>query len=50
MLVVRNGALIATVTLNEADKAFFDAEGVQIGICTTAAPKAVLDDFCGTIG
>jgi len=51
VLVYRNGALVATVTLNEADKAFFNAKGGEIGIWTTAASKAVLDDFGGgTIG
>jgi beta-glucosidase len=43
--------LVATVALDDADMAFFNAKGGQIGIWTNAASKAVLDDFCGgTIG
>jgi len=51
VLVYRNGVLVATVALDEADMAFFNAKGGQIGIWTNAASKAVLDDFGGgTIG
>jgi len=42
-----NGTLIATVTLNEEDQAFFNDKGGRIGIWTLAAPNAVLDDFGG---
>jgi 2-polyprenyl-6-methoxyphenol hydroxylase-like FAD-dependent oxidoreductase len=39
--------LITTVTLNAADKSFFNAKGGKIGIWTVAASNAVLDDFGG---
>jgi hypothetical protein len=45
--VYQNGTLLATVTLNAADGAFFNARGGKIGIWTLAAPKALLDDFGG---
>ena len=45
--VYQNGTLIATVTLNAEDQAFFDDQGGRIGIWTLAAPNAVLDDFGG---
>jgi hypothetical protein len=43
----KNGTLVATVTLNAADQAFFNAKGGKIGIWTAAASNAVLDDFGG---
>ena len=43
----KNGTLITTVTLNSADKSFFNAKGGKIGIWTALAPKTVLDDFGG---
>jgi hypothetical protein len=45
--VYKNGALLASVTLNAADQAFFNAKGGKIGIWTAAASKAVLEDFGG---
>jgi hypothetical protein len=45
--IYRNGALVTSVTLNAADKAFFNAKGGKIGIWTAAAPNAILDDFGG---
>ena len=45
--VYQNGTLIATVTLNAEDQAFFDNQGGRIGIWTLAAPNAILDDFGG---
>ena len=49
--IYKNGTLLATVTLNTADQAFFNVKGGRIGIWTAAAPKALLDDFGGgTVG
>ena len=45
--VYNNGILIATVTLNEEDQAFFNDKGGRIGIWTFAARNAVLDNFGG---
>jgi len=45
--VYQNGTLIATVTLNADDQAFFNDKGGRIGLWTLAAPNAVLDDFGG---
>jgi beta-glucosidase len=39
--------LLATVTLNAADQAFFNAKGGKIGIWTVAASNALFDDFGG---
>jgi hypothetical protein len=47
MQIYQNGTLIATITLNSADKAFFNAKGGKIGLWTLAAPKAYFDDFGG---
>jgi hypothetical protein len=45
--IYKNGTLIASVTLNAADQAFFNAKGGKIGIWTVAASNAILDDFGG---
>ena len=45
--IYKNGAQIATVTLNAADHAFFNAKGGKIGIWSAAASNALLDDFGG---
>lgn len=45
--IYKNGAQIASVTLNAQDQAFFNAKGGKIGIWTVAASNAVLDDFGG---
>lgn len=45
--VTKNGTVVATVTLNNADQKFFNSKGGRIGIWTAAAPNAVLDDFGG---
>jgi hypothetical protein len=45
--IYKNGMPIATVTLNAADQAFFNAKGGKIGIWTIAAPNAIFDDFGG---
>jgi beta-glucosidase len=45
--IYKNGTLVATVTLNAADQAFFNPKGGKIGIWTMAASSAVLDDFGG---
>jgi hypothetical protein len=47
VLIYKNGTLVATVTLNAADQAFFNAKGGKIGIWTAAASNAVVDDFGG---
>ena len=47
MQIYKNGTLIATVTLNAADKAFFNTKGGNIGLWTVAASDAVFDDFGG---
>lgn len=46
--IYKNGTLLTTVTLNAADKNFFNAKDGKIGIWTGLAPKAVLDDFGGS--
>jgi hypothetical protein len=45
--IYKNGTLVATVRLNAADGAFFNAKGGQIGIWVVAAPNAFLDNFGG---
>jgi hypothetical protein len=45
--IYKNGTLVATVTLNAADQAFFNAKGGKIGIWAVVAAGAVLDDFGG---
>ena len=45
--VYKNGTLIATVTLNAADQAFFNAKGGKIGIWAAGASNTRLDDFGG---
>ncbi|KPV52896.1 hypothetical protein SE17_12740, partial [Kouleothrix aurantiaca] len=45
--IYKNGTLLATVTLSNADQQFFNAKGGKIGIWTIAASKALLDDFGG---
>jgi hypothetical protein len=45
--IYRNGTLIATVTLNAADKAFFNTKGGKIGLWTVGALNALFDDFGG---
>jgi hypothetical protein len=47
VVLYKNGALIATTTLNAADKAFFNTKGGKIGIWIVAASNAVADDFGG---
>jgi beta-glucosidase len=45
--IYKNGTLVATVTLNAADKAFFNAKGGKIGVWTAGASNALFDDFGG---
>jgi hypothetical protein len=45
--IYKNGTLVATVRLNAADQAFFNAKGGKIGIWAAAASGAVMDDFGG---
>jgi len=45
--VYQNGTLIASVTLNAADGAFFNSKGGKVGLWALAAPKAFFDDFGG---
>ena len=45
--IYKNGALIASVMLNQADKMFFNASGGRIGIWTISASNAAMDDFGG---
>jgi hypothetical protein len=45
--VYKNGALLATVPLNAADQAFFNAKGGQAGVWARRARRALLDDFGG---
>ena len=45
--VYRNGALVGTVTLNAADKAYFAGRGGYAGLLYAAAPGARFDDFGG---
>jgi hypothetical protein len=45
--IYQNGTLIATITLNSADKAFFNAKGGKIGLWALGAPKVFFDDFGG---
>ena len=39
--------MLATVTLNAADKSFFNSKGGKVGLWTVAAPNAFFDDFGG---
>ena len=49
--VTKNGTTVATVTLNSADKRFFNTKGGYVGIWAAGARNAVLDDFRGgTVG
>jgi hypothetical protein len=43
----KNGSLFATVTLNAADRSFFNAKGGKVGLMTAAAANAFFDDFGG---
>jgi hypothetical protein len=45
--IYQNGMKIATVILNAADGAFFNARSGKIGVWTAIAPRALLDDFGG---
>ena len=45
--IYKNNAKIATVTLNAADKSFFNSKGGKVGLWTLAAPNAFFDDFGG---
>ena len=45
--IYKNGLLVATMTLNAADKAFFNPKGGAIGVWTLKASNALLDDFGG---
>jgi hypothetical protein len=45
--IYKNGTLIATVTLNSADKSFFNAKGGKIGLWAAGASNAFFDDFGG---
>jgi hypothetical protein len=45
--IYKNGTLIATVTLNTSDQAFFNSRGGRIGLWTLLAPSAFFDDFGG---
>jgi hypothetical protein len=42
-----NGNLVATVTLNTSDQAFFNNRGGYIGLWFMASKEALLDDFAG---
>ncbi|WP_377642867.1 hypothetical protein [Oryzobacter terrae] len=49
--VLRNGTQVATVTLSSGDRTFFNAKGGSIGVWTSNAANAVMDDFRGgTVG
>jgi hypothetical protein len=45
--VYKNDTLIQTVTLNPADKKFFNGKGGKAGMWTLLAPKAFVDTFGG---
>ena len=45
--IYKNNTLISTVTLNAADKSFFNGKGGKVGLWTVAAPNAFFDDFGG---
>jgi hypothetical protein len=45
--VYRNDLLIASVTLNQADRAFFSGKGGMIGLWTLGSHKTAFDDFGG---
>ena len=45
--VYKNNALVTTVTLDAKDKAFFNGKGGKVGIWSSSAPSAFLDDFGG---
>lgn len=45
--IYRNGALVATVTLNASDQAFFNSRGGSIGLWFDNAGSAHFDDFGG---
>jgi hypothetical protein len=45
--IYKNGALVATITLNTADQTFFNNKGGRIGLWTIAAPNTFFDDFGG---
>jgi hypothetical protein len=45
--IYKNGTLVATVTLNAADQAFFNDRGGRIGVWTVGASNALMDDFSG---
>ncbi len=46
--IYTKGALLATVTLNPADQAFFNKKGGKIGLWSVLAPNAYFDDFGGS--
>jgi hypothetical protein len=39
--IYKNDTLVASVTLNAADKAFFNAKGGNIGLWTLTAPRPI---------
>lgn len=45
--VYKNGVRVGAVTLNAADRAFFDARGGSIGLLYLGALNALFDDFGG---
>jgi hypothetical protein len=45
--VYKNDVLVKAVTLNTADKKFFNAKGGKVGVWTLLAPHAFLDTFGG---
>jgi hypothetical protein len=45
--IYKNGSLLTTITLTNADKQFFNTKGGKISVWGIAAPNAVYDDFGG---
>ncbi|MDZ4722141.1 MAG: hypothetical protein SH847_27070, partial [Roseiflexaceae bacterium] len=45
--IYKNGVLVATVTLNAADKTFFNSKGGNIGLWMVDAANGLVDDFGG---
>ena len=45
--ILRNDALLTTVTLTASDQAFFNQRGGKLGLWTLLAPNSVFDDFGG---
>ena len=47
VLIVKNGTLVGTVTLNAADQAFFNSKGGRIGVGYLKGGVGFFDDFGG---